>query len=162
MNIRLVREPLAPLNWATDKSRSPYVFFILLLIPDLFCFKMHKNICFISELWIVCNNHSFFSSGSVTVLRTDMVKKQCTGVNPSAALDFMKAGKCVSVSSTSFCFKIWYIYQHAGLTPPFTGDLWKLSYVGSTSHQWCMCSSHWSQLMLCICSNRIIGSQMSK
>lgn len=27
-----------------------------------------------------------------------MVKKRCTDVNPSAALDFMKAGKCVSLT----------------------------------------------------------------
>lgn len=46
-----------------------------------------------------------------------MVKKQCTGVNPSAALDFTKAGKCVSVSLPSFCFEIPYVYHNAGLTP---------------------------------------------
>lgn len=77
---------------------------------SIYCFVLNHGL-------ILCNKHSFFSLESVTGLPTDMVKKRCTGVNPSAALDFMKAGKCVSVSLASLCFEILYTYHNADLAP---------------------------------------------
>lgn len=114
-------------------------------------FKMCKGIsCLVSEPRYV-TNISFLSLGSVTVLPTDMVKKRCTGANPSAALDSMKAGTCVSVSSAFFC--LWSSI-HPSLCwceSSLMGDLWRLRYRSSVSHQWCTHSSCWTQLGLCIC-----------
>lgn len=84
-----------------------------------------------------------------------MVKKQCTGVNPSAALDFMKAGKCVSVSLAFFffCFDILCVYCLARSL--LVGDLQKVSYQSlsySETVLWMCC-----HLLYCVCTYTFIN-----
>lgn len=132
--------------------------FFLFSCDNWMFFKLCKNIsCLVSEPK-VCDKHSFHPLGSVTVLPTDMVRKRCTGANPSAALDSTKAGRCVSVSSAFyflvFGFEILSINHCAGVTP-----LWWVTrggWVAGTqfTHQQCMCSSRWSQLELCWCKSQ--------
>lgn len=93
-----------PLDSWTQEQINPDHFehFLFFSYDTWMFFKMCKGIsCLVSEPRYV-TNISFLSLGSVTVLLTDMVKKRCTGANPSAALDSMKAGTCVSVSSAFF------------------------------------------------------------
>lgn len=153
-----------PLDSWTQEQINPDHFehFLFFSYDTWMFFKMCKGIsCLVSEPRYV-TNMSFLSLGSVTVLPTDMVKKRCTGANPSAALDSMKAGTCVSVSSAFFFgFEVPYIHRCAGVNP-----LWWVTCGGCVTGAQFLVSDARTALVepswgCAYANDRMIGFQMS-
>lgn len=99
-----------------------YLYLIVLLYSNI-------NSLFWIKLQVKRSNNVFFSLYIESVIGQpiDMGKKLCIGENPSVVLDFMKAGKCVSVSKTFIPLSFTYFSQcwFDSINGSRNGGLWR-------------------------------------